>query len=105
MLTIPSRQISYRKKIGMLGDKPVVALGVIGGLHVVVLSNGAKVEPIGASPHRGMAKFLASKRHPDIVFDELEKSERFDPAECPDMVAEYDRFTSRLAEVVNGYGD
>lgn len=86
-MNVPQNQISYRKRIGRVGSKSVIEIGLTGGLKIVGSqgSNG-KITILGAGSHRAIARLLAKKSEPEIVIDELEKSEEVNPKDIEDLL-------------------
>lgn len=97
--TITSSQIAYRKKVGKVGDTPVYEVGLIGGLHLIMKA-GSKV-PLGAGPHRAVARHIAKKKHPEITFDELSKSDWLEPHLYEAMLPKYELITDRLIRLAS----
>lgn len=96
---ITQDQIAYRKKVGKLGDATVVEIGLIGGLHLIAKSvAGGKPEILGAGPHRAVARHIARKRNPEIVFTELNKSDHIEPMYFEDLLPQYEALTDGLAK-------
>jgi len=77
-MQIDERHIATRRKIGHLGDDDVYHVATTGGLHLMIAVNKAKrgsYRTLGAGPHVGLARFIAEKAEPQMVVDELAKSE------------------------------
>lgn len=87
-------QISYRKKIGRLGSDSIFEVGLIGGL-VLVMKSGEK-KPLGAGPHRAVARHIAQAHNPEIVFTELSKSDYIEPRFFESMLPRYEALTAHL---------
>lgn len=96
MSSIESKQIAYKKKIGTLDGDPVMAVGLIGGLHLVVRAKGGKTETLGAGPHAAVARHLAKKRNASLELTELSKSEDLDPSLFQDLLPKYEFLTDEL---------
>lgn len=89
-------QVAYKKKVGKLNGDPVFEVGLIGGLHMIMLHKAGKLEPLGAGPHRAVAQHIAKKRNPEIVFTELSKSDHVDLEHFEMLVPRYEELTDRL---------
>lgn len=64
-----------RKRVGKLGSDPVVQVTLKGGLNLVFARVNGKISAIGAGSHPAIARHLAKKKHQDIVWQYLNKSE------------------------------
>lgn len=77
-LDITPEQVATREQVGRIAGDPVFALGLKGGLHMVVRvkKTARKTETLGAGPHPAVARFIAEKEHPSLVLEKsLRKSE------------------------------
>jgi hypothetical protein len=75
MLTIPSNEIVYKERVGTCGKATLEASYTAGGLHLIEMrSPDGRKEVIGAGSHRAVARHLAKRKHPDLVWTVLEKS-------------------------------
>lgn len=84
------------------GSHAVWAVGTIGGLHMVIINKNGKSEVVGAAPHPGVARFVAHKKEPDIVFNLLEKSETIDPSLFSDKIDQYVTLTNKINAIYQG---
>ena len=100
-MNIPAKEVVYKKRIGNLKGSPVYSVGTIGGLHLVISSDGGRFEPIGVSPHPAMSRFIAKKKNPEIEYDCLEKSDQ-DCGYFTDLLLEYEELTDQVREAYNG---
>jgi hypothetical protein len=91
-------QIAYKKKVGRLGDAHIYEVGLIGGLHLIMKA-GQKA-PLGAGPHRAVARHIALKRNPELEFTELSKSDHIEPHLYETLVPKYEGLTDEMARVV-----
>lgn len=89
-------QIAYKKKVGHLGQTPVLEVGLIGGLHMIVKASGGKTEVLGAGPHRAVARHIAKKKNPDIEFTELAKADHIEPEHFAHVLEKYEALTDHL---------
>jgi hypothetical protein len=93
-------QIAYKKKVGRLGQSPVYEVGLIGGLHLILKAGkDGKTTPLGAGPHRAVARHIAKVRNPELELTELSKSDWVDPAHFRDIVPRYEYLTDELARL------
>jgi hypothetical protein len=97
--TVGSDQISYKKKVGKLGDTPIYEVGLIGGLHLIMKA-GSK-SPLGAGPHRAVARHIAKKRNPEIDWTEISKSDYVEPQFYAAVLPKYEQLTDHLTELAS----
>jgi len=95
-MQIPQNQISYKKEIGHSDGAKVFEIGTIGGLHLIIMAKGSEYTTAGAGPHRGIARFIAKKKHPGMQFTALEKSEDADPSTFQDLLPAYEALTDKF---------
>jgi hypothetical protein len=93
---ITADQIAYKKKVGKLGDNPVLEVGLIGGLHMIVKARAGKTEILGAGPHRAVARHIAKRRNPDIEYTELSKADHIEPQFYESLLPKYEELTDQL---------
>ena len=77
-MQLDERHIAKKRRIGHVGDDDVYHVATTGGLHLMIAVNKTKkgsYKTLGAGPHEGIARFLAEKNEPQMVVDELAKSE------------------------------
>ncbi len=96
VVNITAEHIAYKKKIGTLRGKPVIEIATTGGLHLLVISKADGVETIGAGPHKAVARHIAKKKHPEILFSELSKSDWVDPACFQHLLPQWEGTTERI---------
>ena len=96
-MNISKDQLQYRKRIGHIGSRSVIEVGVIGGLKIVALqeSNG-KLKTLGAGSHRAIARFLAKKAEPSMEIDELEKSDEVNINDFKDLLPFWQDVTNNM---------
>jgi hypothetical protein len=94
--SITPDQIQYKKRVGKVGNLPVIELATTGGLHLIVVARGGKGEVLGTGPHRAVARFIAKKREAKIEWSDLEKSDPV-PYECfSDQLPKYETITDEF---------
>ena len=102
-MNIDSKQIDEKpKKVGNLHGKPVFHLRTKGGLHILVMQKASGYETLGTGPHRAVARHIASKYEPDIVWSELSKSDHVDPEAYAMILPKYEEITEALRAIVQG---
>lgn len=85
------------KKIGKLGDAPVMLMTLKGGLNLVLAVRGGKAETLGAGPHPAVARHIAKKRTDGKVeWTDLSKSDWVDPAHFEHVLPKYEDLTDAL---------
>jgi hypothetical protein len=98
-MNIKKEHIAYKKSVGKLNGKEVIELATTGGLHMLIHNKGANPEVLAAAPHPAIARHIASKREPEVVFTELSKSDYMEPYLYVAMVPEYERMTDYIRSV------
>jgi hypothetical protein len=69
-------------QIGTKGSQPVMECETKGGLHLVMaVKKNGDIQTVGVGPHKAIARFMATKDHPDIKITSLEKSESLSKTE------------------------
>lgn len=71
-------EITSKQVVGWHDGCPVYLIETSGGFSMVLMLKNGKLEPLSAGPHPGVSKGLAKKRQPDIVWNQLAKSQDFD---------------------------
>lgn len=95
-MNIPAAQIELKKKVGTAKGKDVWHVKTKGGLHLITDAGGRL---LGSGPHRSVARFLAQKFEPDVVFTELSKSDHYDYDDFKHLVPEYEELTERMRKL------
>ncbi|CAB4127175.1 hypothetical protein UFOVP75_74 [uncultured Caudovirales phage] len=93
---IPASQISFKKKIGKLGEDPVWELSTHGGYNMVVSTRNGKVNTLGVGPHRAIARHIAMKREPSLVITELSKADHVDAVFFEHLLSKYEAETDQF---------
>lgn len=84
------------KKVGELGDAPVMQFETKGGLFMLMSKSGGKPRILGAGSHPGVAAHIAERDFPHLKLTELSKSEPLDPHELRREVAYWLPITRRM---------
>lgn len=95
-MLIPEDQVLNKKVIGKLKDSKVLQINTIGGLSLVVLAKGVNGETLGVASHPAIARYIASKRSPDIEWTELSKSEVVDSVHFQHLLPKYEALTEQF---------
>lgn len=95
---IGADQIRYKKKVGRLGNDPLYEVGLIGGLHLIMKAGSR--EPLGAGPHRAVARHIATRRHPEVQWTDLSKSDWWPEETYALILPRYEALTDHLVETV-----
>lgn len=93
MINVTPEQVQYKKRVGKIGNLPVIELATTGGLHLIVCARGGQAEVLGTGPHRAVARFIAKKREDKIEWSDLEKADYVDPAFFQDILPRYESLT------------
>ena len=101
-MVLPASQIASRKRIGSANGHSVLGIHLIGGLHLVALSKDSGFETLGAGSHAAVARYLAERNCPGIVWDELEKSSQPTYEDFRDLLPKYELITNQMREI-QGY--
>jgi hypothetical protein len=97
-MQVTNKQIVSREKVGKIGDSSIMAIGLMGGLHLVVKidEKTKKYETLGTGPHRAVARFLAEKREPKIVWTALSKADHVPEEMFQFCLPKYVKLTERF---------
>lgn len=95
-MQIKSDQVSYRKKVGRIGNSPVMEIGLIGGLNLIVSTENGKTSILGTGPHRAVSRHIAKRRAPDIEWTEIQKSDHVEPEFFEALLPRYEALTDEL---------
>lgn len=96
-MNLTAEQIDEKpKKVGDLKGRPVFHLRTKGGLHVLVTPRGASFETLGTGPHRAVARHIAQKHEPDIIWSELSKADHVNPESFAMILPKYEELTDAL---------
>lgn len=87
-------QVEYKKRIGKMEGQPVFEVGLIGGLCMVVDRRG---QPLGAGPHRAVARHIAKKRNPTLEWTELSKADHVEEEHYAHLLPQYEELTDQLS--------
>lgn len=85
-----------KKKIGKVGDCPVYELSTLGGLSMILLVKNSGPTLLAASPHRAISRFIAKTKEPELVIDELSKSEDLPVAVFKHLIPQYVSLTEQI---------
>jgi hypothetical protein len=92
-MNITPELIAYKRRVGKIGDCPVIELATTGGLHLIVAARGGKSEVLGTGPHRAVARFIAKKREDKITWTDLQKSDHVPVEMFADQLPKYEALT------------
>lgn len=93
-MNIKPEEVEYKKKVGNLDGKPVIEVGLRGGLHLIFASKGGKFETLGAGPHRAVARFIARKKSENKVeWTDLNKADHIEPVYFEHLLPKYEAMT------------
>lgn len=92
-MRIPAAQIKHRKQVGKDGDLSVTEIETIGGFHLVADSTG---KILGTGPHKVVARHIAKKRRPEIIWTDLNKADWWPEETYSAWVPEYEEITDRM---------
>jgi hypothetical protein len=96
-MNISKDQLQYRKRIGHLGARSIIEVGVIGGLKIVAVQEASgKLKTLGAGSHRAIARFLAKKAEPDLEIDALEKSDEINYNDFKDLLPFWEQVSNQM---------
>jgi hypothetical protein len=91
------------KKIGRLNGQEVWEIITKGGLAMVICKKtegGTRI--LGAAPHRAIARSMASNNEPELVIEELSKSEELNVNSYKHLVPYWQDITNRMNKKLNG---
>lgn len=100
-LDIKPQHIARQNVVGHIKGNPVTHIRTLGGLEILCWTNKGTPEVIAAAPHIGVSNFIAQKKHPDIVFTELKKSEAISPYFIESQADLWGQVTQHIVEAFN----
>lgn len=74
-MDITPDQVQYHKRVGRIGQTPVYEVVTKGGFNMILAARNGKTEPLGVGPHRAISRHIANKTEPQIVWEDLSKSD------------------------------
>lgn len=92
-MNISQEEVEFKKAVGKARGKTLYHLKTRGGLHIIGLEGG---EILGTGSHKGIARHIARKTEPDVVWTELSKSEHIDPQDFEHLIPQYEELTQTL---------
>lgn len=97
MINITQDQLAKPpKKIGKIGDTPVMEAVTKGGFHMVGCMRKGKWETLGTGSHPALARHVAQTIEPKLEITELSKSDHVDPRHYAALVPGYAEVTQRM---------
>lgn len=102
MQTIPVAQIELKKKVGKVNGKDIFHMKTTGGLHLMTMGDNGRV--IGSGSHRAVARQIAQKTEPDVVWTELSKSDHYALEELQHLLPKYEELTTQLRKMQDDAG-
>lgn len=86
------------KKVGKLDGKDVFHLPLKGGLHMIVGASdkGVGFETLGTGPHPAVARHIATKKHSDIQWTELNKADYVEFEHYENLLPKYEALTTAI---------
>lgn len=98
-MDIKPEEVEYRKKVGRVGNDPLIEVGLKGGLHLILKAKGSKFETMGTGPHRAVARFIAEKKSDEPVeWTDLNKADHIEPAFFEHLLGKYEALTDAFRE-------
>ena len=96
-MNLEENQIDQKpRKVGEVKGKPVFHLRTKGGLHVMVMMKGASFETLATGPHVAVARHIAQKYEPEIVWSGLSKADHVNPESFALVLPKYEMLTDAL---------
>lgn len=100
-ITAQSLDLSKKKKIGKLHGQPVFRMVTKGGLNLII-ENGVKgLIVLSCGPHPAVARMTALRSYPDLVIDELSKSDE-GYLVTPELAIYWTEVAGKMNEAMNG---
>ena len=99
-MNIDESEVISRKTVGKLGEDGVVELVTKGGLNLVFAKIKGKIEALGAGSHKAIARFLARKKEPGIIWSDLNKAEHVPEDAFRHLVPYYTEVTRQYNEAL-----
>lgn len=96
-MNIDARQLAAKpKKVGKKDGKDVMEVSTKGGLHLIVSAKDGGFETLGTGPHRAVARHIAKKRAPEIIWTELSKADHVELEHFEQHLPKYEALTSAI---------
>lgn len=97
-MQLQAKHLASKKQVGTLKGKPVFHLETTGGLNLFITADGAggNAKVLSTGPVRAVARYIAEKREPDLILNELSKSEEMDPYTFLSVVPQYEAITDAI---------
>ena len=93
-IAIDSKQLDGKpKKVGTLDDKPVYQVRTKGGLNMICGPTG---KPLGVGPHQAVARAIALKAEPTLVWNDLANGDYCPPDSYEFLMPKYEALTARI---------
>ncbi len=100
-MLVPRNEVESKEKCGTLHGSPVYMIRCIGGLFLCAVSKGGSFESIGLGPLPIVAKKIAERAEPDILWN-IAKSEELELRFYQDLLPEWEEATEQLREYQRG---
>lgn len=101
-MNISEKHVASKKKVGKLGESPIIEMSTTGGLHLIISTKGGKFETLGAGPHRAVARHIAMKKEPGIIWTDLAKADYVDASLFTHLLEKYQNLTDELRILAEG---
>lgn len=96
-MNIRPEEVEYKKKVGKVGDAPLIEVGLKGGLHLIFMAKNGKFETMGTGPHRAVARFIAGKKaEGKAEWTDLNKADHIEPAFFEHLLGKYEALTDEF---------
>jgi hypothetical protein len=93
-MDIRPEEVEYKKKVGKVGQNPLIEVGLKGGLHLIFMAKNGKFETMGTGPHRAVARFIAGKKaEGKAEWTDLNKADHIEPAYFQHLLPKYESLT------------
>ena len=102
-MNIEAREVEYTKSVGKWNSKPVIEVGLKGGLFLLFCQKNGKMETIGSGPHRAVARHIAKRMSEnEIEFTDLNKADFIEPVHFEHLLPYYEALTAEINEHMQG---
>lgn len=92
--------ISTKKRVGSLDGHSIFEITTTGGFTMVLMAKNGNAETLGAGCHPAIARHIASRSYPDLVFTDLAKGGYVPVSAFEHLLDKYTEVTKHCNELL-----